>query len=275
MNATKVINRIRAIRPQPTLPPLWREAGAFREGMNVIRHSPRPPLRELTRPRGEVLLVPGFLAGDSSMRLLGRYLERAGYTTVPSGIARNVGCSEVTLARLEALLERHVRDVSRMTIVGHSRGGLLARALANRRPDLVSGVVMLGSPVRNQLAIHPVLWAHLFALGCAGSAGLADTLTFACSDGECCSRYRTDLEAPLPASVSLVSVYSRSDGLVDWRACRDRDGISIEVGATHIGMVASATSFRVVLDALDDFARTPPSLLPRLGEQLATLAHAA
>jgi pimeloyl-ACP methyl ester carboxylesterase len=263
MNASDEIKRLRAFLPRPVLPPLWREAGAIREGLNVIRESPRPPLRELPRSRTDVLLVPGFLAGDSSMRLLARFLERSGYQTVPSGIVRNVDCSEVTVRRLESLLERHDGGRSRLAVVGHSRGGLLARVLARRRPDLVAGVVMLGSPVRDQLAVHPLLWVQIFGIGIAGSAGMPNTLTVACADGPCCRPFRADLEARLPDTVPLLSLYSRRDGLVDWRSCRDRDGDNVEVAATHIGMIAHAQTFRIVLQALDRIAGSASTPLSR------------
>jgi triacylglycerol lipase len=247
------MNTLTAVLPRRVLPPLWREAGAIREGWDVIRHSPQPPLRELPPHSREVLLVPGFLAGDSSMRLLAGFLHRARYVTVSSGIARNVDCSEATLRRLESLLERRTQDGGQLSIVGHSRGGLLARALASRRPDLVSGVVTLGSPVRDQLAVHPLLWTQILSVAVAGSSGATNTMTLGCATGPCCARYRTDLEAPLAGSVPLLSVYSRRDGVVDWRSCRDRDGESVEVTATHLGMVAQAATFRVVLGALDRF----------------------
>jgi triacylglycerol lipase len=248
------MNTLIAVLPRRVLPPLWREVGAIREGWDVIRHSPRPPLRELPPSSHEVLLVPGFLAGDSSMQLLARYLRRAGYATVASGISRNVDCSEATVRRLESLLERRVHGGERVSIVGHSRGGLLARALAHRRPDLVCGVVTLGSPLRDQLAVHPLLWSQIIAVALAGTSGTANTLSFACSTGPCCARYRADLESPLSASVGMLSVFSRRDGVVDWRSCRDRDADSVEVTASHIGMIAQAATFRVVLEALDRFA---------------------
>jgi pimeloyl-ACP methyl ester carboxylesterase len=227
----------------------------------MIRHAPRAPLRELPASRPDVMLVPGFLAGDSSLRLLARFLQRAGYGTVASGIARNVDCSEATLSRLSSRLEAHATG-GRIAIVGHSRGGLLARALACRHPDRVAGVITLGSPLRDQLAVHPALWTQIIATALAGTAGAPDTMTLACSTGPCCAPYRADLEAPLPDAVPLVSVYSQRDGVVDWRACRDRDGRSVEVTASHVGMVAHAATFRAVVEALDSFARATARRLP-------------
>lgn len=247
------MNKLRAVLPRRVLPPIWREAGVVTEGLDAIRHTPLPHRREWPEASKEVLLIPGFLAGDSSMRLLARFIERAGYETVKSGITRNVDCSEATVRRLETLLECRSTPGSRVAIVGHSRGGLLARVLARRRPDLVGGIVMLGSPVRDQLAVHPVLWAEILGVALMGSSGMSNTMTLACSTGPCCQPFQADLAATLPREVQALSVYSRRDGIVDWRSCRDRCADSVEVTATHIGMIAQAATFRVALTALDGF----------------------
>jgi hypothetical protein len=86
----------------------------------VIHQSPRAPLRALPASSREVLLVPGFLVGDSSVRLLAGFLQRAGFVTVGSGVTGDVDCSEAIVRRLESLLERRTHDGSRISIVGHS-----------------------------------------------------------------------------------------------------------------------------------------------------------
>jgi triacylglycerol lipase len=120
-----------------------------------------------------VLLSPGFLCGDESLRYLAAFLEASGHCPQPSGIARNIGCSERAVRdlteRVDALAERFAQ---RVALVGHSRGGLFARVLAHLRPDIVSGIVMLGSPWRDQLAVHPLLWAQAFALATLGTLGV-------------------------------------------------------------------------------------------------------
>src|SRR4029078_9760746 len=77
-----------------------------------------------------------------------------------AGIRANVGCSEEACARLEARLEGFAEHTGqRVSILGQSRGATFARALAARRPDLVEGIITLGSPTVSQLRIHPlVLW---------------------------------------------------------------------------------------------------------------------
>ena len=60
-------------------------------------------------PRGDgapVMLIPGFLAGDSSMTVMASWLDRMGHAPHRSGIAWNVGCSDRALDALEARAER-------------------------------------------------------------------------------------------------------------------------------------------------------------------------
>ena len=95
-----------------------------------------------------VLLMPGFLAGDDSLGLHDGLAARTGHQTHSAGIRRNMDCSakavEKLIERTEQLAERQGR---RVVLVGQSRGGTFARVMAVRRPDLMSGIVTLGSPL--------------------------------------------------------------------------------------------------------------------------------
>ena len=103
-------------------------------------------------PRGDghpVLVLPGLFAGDQSLALLRRWLRRVGYTPVRSGIARNPGWSEELLAQLATLVDQVARERQQpVTIIGHSLGGVLAHAVARRRPTSVRHVIALGSLLR-------------------------------------------------------------------------------------------------------------------------------
>ena len=76
-----------------------------------------------------------------------------------SGIRVNVDCAERAVTRLqEQLREFASSSDAPVIVIGQSRGGMLARCLAVREPELVAGLVTLGSPVLDQLAVSaPVL----------------------------------------------------------------------------------------------------------------------
>jgi pimeloyl-ACP methyl ester carboxylesterase len=231
--------------------PIWREGRIALEHAALRRD---PVLDGEGVPRGDggpVLLVPGFLAGDPSMATMAGWLKRLGYRPCRAQMRVNVDCTARGLERLEtslaSLAEEHGRKV---TIVGQSRGGTMARLLAVRRPDLVEQIVTLGSPLTNQLAIHPVVRAQATALGVLGTLGVPGLFRYGCLYGDCCAEVREQATGPFPEDVGFVSVYSRSDGIVDWRSCLDPAADHVEVSASHIGMAVNAQVFRAVAGAL-------------------------
>jgi triacylglycerol lipase len=239
-------------------PPLWREARLGLEAAALLRD---PVLRGagLRDGRGRpVLLIPGFMAGDASLGPMAGWLKRAGYRPTRSGLRANVGCSGTLAERLETRLEHAVRDQGmRAVVVGQSRGGALAKVLAVRRPDMVAGIVTLGSPQIEPLAVHPLVRLQLRAVGSLGSLGTPGLFRRSCLDGDCCADFWEQLAGPLPTGVGSVCVYSKSDGIVDWRACLDPSADEhVEVAASHLGMAVSPTAWRAVAAALERFGRS-------------------
>ena len=144
----------------------------------------------------------------------------------------------------------------RAAIVGQSRGGSIAKVLARRHPDLVCGVVTLGSPQLDPLAVHPLVRLQVEAVARLGSLGAPGLFKRSCLEDECCALFWEELGQPLPRGVDLISVYSRSDGIVDWRSCLDpHAGKQVEIDASHCGMAVSAPAWRAVADALGGFQR--------------------
>jgi triacylglycerol lipase len=203
------------------------------------------------------MLIPGFLAGDASLGPMAAWLKRAGYRPARAGMRANVDCSGALVGKLEERLERVVREQGmRAVVIGQSRGGGLAKVLAVRRPELVAGVVTLGSPQLAPLAVHPLVRVPLHAVGTLGSLGAPGLFRRSCLDGECCEEFWSDLAGPLPAQVGLVAVYSRSDGIVDWRACLDPHADEqVEIAASHLGMAVSPAAWKAIASALERFGR--------------------
>jgi pimeloyl-ACP methyl ester carboxylesterase len=141
-----------------------------------------------------------------------------------------------------------------VAIVGHSHGGTLGRSLASRRPDLVAGVVTLASPLVDTLAIHPLARVPVRLVSRLGSLGAPGLFRQECVTGECCTEVWDAMTRPFPPGVGFVSIYSRTDGLVDWHACLDPRAKQVEVRASHIGMAVSAPAYHAVAGALADFA---------------------
>ncbi|WP_372728351.1 esterase/lipase family protein [Nocardioides sp.] len=189
------------------------------------------------RPPHPVVLVPGFLAGDSSLALMARALRVQGFRTYRSTIHANIGCTMNAAAQLEARLESIVaRRDSPVQIVGHSLGGMLARGIAVRRPDLVAGIVTMGSPMLAPGAHHVSLSASVDILVRLSRAGVPGLMSEECVAGECARQSFDESQQPVPNGVGFTAIYSKRDGIVDWRACIDPQARPIEVTTSHLGM---------------------------------------
>ncbi len=250
--------------PEGFAPPgaaaVLREVGVVGEAGRAVWHVATEgrrrravPYAERSGPRdpAPVVLVPGFLAGDGSLSMMAAGLRRAGRRTYRSAIHANIGCTAAAAEQLERRIEAiAARRGSRVQVVGHSLGGMLARGLAVRRPDLVSGIVTLGSPMLAPGAHHVSLSASLELLVRLSAAGWRGLMAEDCVTGRCARASFEENRAPLPDDVSFTAVWSRRDGVVDHRACVDPEARAVEVRATHLGMAVDPRVLAVVVQAL-------------------------
>ncbi len=183
---------------------------------------------------------------------MAKWLKEGEFSLVRSGIRWNVDCLEDTVNSVEARLEASVEESGqRALVIGQSRGGVVGRVLAVRRPDLVETLVTLGSPLRSQTAVHPRVWLSIGMVGGLGSLGVPGLLSHTCSKGDCCRESREQVNAPFPEDVRFISMYSRDDSVVKYEACLDPAAEHIEVGSSHLGMGVDAAVWRVLSGRLD------------------------
>ena len=200
-----------------------------------------------------MLLVPGFMAGDATLTAMSAFLRREGLRTYRAQIHVNAGCTREAADRLERRLESiATRRGRKVTIVGHSLGGMLARGLAARRPDLVEAIVAMGSPVLAPGAIHRVLAWDAEMLSKLTRIGVRGLMSADCFGGECARLSWEESQAPLHPDVAFTAIFSRRDGIVDWRACLDPLARQVEVRTSHCGMAVDPVVMDHVLAALRD-----------------------
>jgi pimeloyl-ACP methyl ester carboxylesterase len=237
-----------------------RETSAMSEAARFVRRSAQTRWQRRSTPyalRGPehglepVVLVPGFMAGDGTLGLMSRYLRGLGYRTYRSTMHANVGCtmdaSEALERRIEAITTKRGRKV---TIVGHSLGGLMARGLAAKRPDLVDAIVTLGSPILAPGAAHPVLLFDLKVVTRLQRAGLGRMMGADCTSGDCARTSWEQSQIPLAKGQAFTSVFSRRDGIIDWRSCLDPQAKTVEVGTSHLGMAFDPVVLDVVAQTM-------------------------
>jgi triacylglycerol lipase len=200
-----------------------------------------------------VVLVPGFMAGDATLLFMSRHLRKLGFRTYRSTMHVNVGCTQDASYALERRVEAiAIKRERKVTIVGHSLGGLLGKSVAARRPDLVDGIVTMGSPLLAPGAVHPVLAFDIAMVIALRRAGLGAMMAADCTSGECAKLSWEQSQAPLEKSVAFTSIFSRRDGVVDWRGCLDPAAKTVEVRTSHLGMTIDPVVFDIVERTLRD-----------------------
>jgi pimeloyl-ACP methyl ester carboxylesterase len=206
-----------------------------------------------------VLVVGGL---SSSPRVLGPmldWLQRIGARTLLAPTQYGVACGERSAGAVTDALTRHVDATGEpAVIVAHSRGGQFARPVAIRRPELVRGLITLGSPLTRLLGAHPLVLLEVLGLGVVGSLGIPGLMRFSCLWGECCRPLRDHLMGPFPADVPFVSVFSRKDEVVPWQASLDPAARYREVSTTHGGLIASPVALQVLAQELALMVKRSP-----------------
>jgi hypothetical protein len=195
-------------------------------------------------PRGErhpVLVLPGLMASDASTGALRRWVRTLGYPVVGWALGRNRGPTQEVVDELPRLVRRlGEQHGTPVTIVGQSLGGIFARRLAQRSPAEVRQVITLGSP---------------FGMAGRGPDGSPGAQAYRRYQPRHSGRRLSDSRESLarPLTVPSTSVYSRWDGVVDWRACLQEPGPrseNVAVRASHLGMGVDPAVLWVVADRL-------------------------
>jgi pimeloyl-ACP methyl ester carboxylesterase len=205
-------------------------------------------------PRGDgrpVVLMPGFLGGDQTLGVMALWLQRIGYRPRFCQFVTNTDCSDRALDRVERrvdeLWSRHGR---RVALIGHSRGGHFARALAARRPDRVSHAISMGADLQGMFAASaPTLFAVRVATRAVHATGRARR--DACLSAHCGCPFSHDFARPFPFDrVRLTSIYSKGDGVVHWQSQVIPHADCVEVTGSHVGLVFNRKVYRRVAAAL-------------------------
>jgi pimeloyl-ACP methyl ester carboxylesterase len=239
---------------EPTSRPIWLEA-LFPLDWLALHCSPVYYGFGVPRGNGEaVVLVPGFLGDDRYLTEMHLWLRRIGYRPYFSGIGRNVDCPDLLTTRLVMTVKQAYADTKQpVSIVGHSLGGMLARAAGHREPDMVKQVITMGSPFRSVRA-HPLILsaANFVRANIVRERKHRKQVTNSCFTPQCNCEFVTTLLAEPPAEDFIRSaIYSKVDGVVDWRSCiEDEDYLNSEVTATHIGMAFNPDVYRTVATLL-------------------------
>jgi pimeloyl-ACP methyl ester carboxylesterase len=205
-------------------------------------------------PRGNgapVVVVPGFLLGDLYLAEFRTWLRRIGYRPHRSGLV-NADCPNLLIRhQLQATIRKAYNSAKqRVHVIGHSLGGVLARAVASQMSPMVASVITLSAPFRG-LAAHPSVLRVAQVVRSSILDRHGKKVLPACYTAACTCRFLESLEDRIPRTVNQTAVYTKADGIVDWRVCRTGDPtVDFEVAGTHIGMVFNPIVLDIVAHRL-------------------------
>ncbi|MEP5938465.1 MAG: alpha/beta fold hydrolase [Erythrobacter sp.] len=228
------LQRYKSDEPKPTL---RRLLGEF----DLLAEPVRRPFRELpiTPSAGPktVIMLPGFVASPLQMRYLSKQIERAGHTVKKWGMGFNFGASQERIDGLERrLAEVHQRYGQKIVLIGWSLGGIFAREMAHRQPNMVEKVITLGSPIAGDKRANNAWRAYQLVAGHAIDALPVDV----------------NLDEKPP--VETVAMWSQRDGVIPPHSAkgnpdlRDRE---IETSCTHIGFSYAPEAVLAILRELE------------------------
>ncbi|HZT56622.1 MAG TPA: alpha/beta hydrolase [Burkholderiaceae bacterium] len=183
-----------------------------------------------------VLVLPGLAASDTSTRPLRAFLRDRGYHAHGWKLGNNFGLRPGVEAQMdERLAELHARHGRKVSLIGWSLGGIFARELARRAPAKVRGVITLGSPFAG-----------------APRASNAWRLYESVSESSVDDWAEREV-AKEPPPVPATAIFSRSDGIVAWQGCLEREGPmseNIEVEGSHCGLGHNPIVLYAIADRL-------------------------
>lgn len=210
------------------------------------------------------IVIPGFGSSDRYTLPLRRYLKHQGYAAEGWGLGTNLGGTDLPheLADLserwnlspredyrgeagvpylvdrvyERVLERHQQTGKRVSLIGWSLGGVLAREVARDLPDIVDRVITMGTPV-------------------SGGPKYTAAAPLFLSQGQDLDWIENEinLRAQRPIRQPITIIFSKTDGIVGWEAAQDHHNPRvkhIEIDAAHLGMGFKPEIWGHVIDAL-------------------------
>lgn len=233
-------------------PSMYREALAWTELTHLIA-SPVFYGSGVTRGDGRLVLVlPGLFGNDFYLLPMHSWLARMGYKPLGSTLTLNVGCPERLRQRIDLEVQRaSEKNSGPVALIGHSRGGILARAMAADLGARCSHLVLLGSPVGGlenfaKAMVKPPAAPRVARVGNRWRRVLDPS----CDVPFCGCPFPTDFQRPLHRSTKITSIYSPDDSIVPAAASPLPGANNIEVRGTHIGLVYNRVVYKHLAAAL-------------------------
>ena len=228
---------------KPPLPYAFLEFGRALGEMAMLPAAEVPLNMAPSGDGHSVVVCPGFLTSDTATGLLRRFLRSKGYNVYGWNLGRNLGPGPEG-GKIDLLADWVVRvfrqSRRKVSLVGWSLGGVMARELAKQMPDTIRQVITLGSPITGQPEASTIAWIYERVAGPLDAASPEMQLLL------------ERLHIP-PEHVPSTAIFTKTDGIVPWRGCIEpprEHTDNIEVFASHCGLGVNPFVFFAIADRL-------------------------
>jgi triacylglycerol lipase len=198
-----------------------------------------------------VVVIPGFMGNDFYLMPMLDWLGRIGYTPLRSTLSLSAGCMQRSCDQVRAEINRHSRhEHQSVALIGHSRGGAVAWALAAQMPERVSHLVMLGAGFPGfqrsvESGAHNIRLGELTQMLLRANKLSRRVLDPHCRFPSCECAFVNHAERPLSQDTALLSIYG-SDDLVIPEEAKMFEGEIIQVPTAHVGLVYHPEVYRIL-----------------------------
>lgn len=196
-------------------------------------------------PKGDghtVMVLPGFMTSDPATAIMRRQLRKFGYNAQPWKLGFNLGPTnsrDIETLLYERVKELYLTSGHRISLVGWSLGGVLAREIARSNPEMIRQVITLASPIGGSIEASSLWDVYIKICGRNMSAEeLAEQVE--------------KIRQPVPG-VAFTSIYTKLDGVIAWQIAQvDETELSqnIAVGGSHLGIIFNPHALYVMADRL-------------------------
>lgn len=189
----------------------------------------------------QVLPIPGLGCSQNYLEELSSFLRRNGSQPHRLEIT-NIGSVGQTMERIVDKLRQIKSATGRGSILlGHSLGGAFATLVAQEEPELVGGVITLGTPFGIGRYIHPKVEEY-------ASANIPEDDSF-----RKLVRCLDSAEQP-PGNIPIHCISARGDRVAVRGTCHPYATDCTEVDSTHLGLIWSPDAFKIIAEKISENA---------------------
>lgn len=220
-------------------------------GVDLLMLHAAPVYYGIGVPHGDgsaVVMIPGFMHSDVYLIVMYAWLKRLGYSPYYSGIELNAECPDLLIRhQLNALVDEAREECGgKVHLIGHSLGGVIARSMAIQRPEIVASLITLGSPFRG-VVLRRSLLRETEAVRRFIQDQHGEKVRPECYTEHCPCDFMQSLHKAVPDEVSYTAIFTRNDGVLDWRSCRTgKRNVDVEVAGTHAGLAFNPSVYQVI-----------------------------